>query len=72
MKLARENGILFNLCYFVPKDISISVYYSLFYTHVIYGFVSFGSILEKAILIIYHAFWHKETELKNFVENTFP
>ena len=30
MKLARANGILSKLPYFVPKDIFISVYYSLF------------------------------------------
>ena len=35
MKLARANGILFKLRYFAPKDICISVYYSLFYTHLI-------------------------------------
>ena len=37
MKLARATGILSKLRYFVPKDISISVYYFLFYTHLIYG-----------------------------------
>ena len=37
IKVARANGILFELHYFVSKDICISVYYSLFYTHLIYG-----------------------------------
>ena len=37
MKLARANGILSKLRYFVPKYICISVYYSLFYTHLFYG-----------------------------------
>ena len=37
MKLARANGILSKLRYFEPKDSCISVYYSLFYTHLIYG-----------------------------------
>ena len=37
MKLVRPNDILSKLHYFVPKDICISVYYSLFYTHIIYG-----------------------------------
>ena len=37
IKVARANGILFKLHYFVSKDICISVYYSLFYTHLIYG-----------------------------------
>ena len=37
MKLARANGIHSKLCYFVPKDICTSAYYSLFYTHLIYG-----------------------------------
>ena len=37
MKLSRANGMLSKLCYFVPKDICIPVYYSLFYTHLIYG-----------------------------------
>ena len=36
MKLARANDILSKFRYFVPKDICISVYYSLFYTHLIY------------------------------------
>ena len=37
IKLGRANGILSKLRHFVPKDICISVYYSLFYTHLIYG-----------------------------------
>ena len=39
-KLARANGILWllKLCYFVPKNICISVSY-LFYTHLIYGYL---------------------------------
>ena len=37
MKLAGANGTLSKLRYFAPKDIFISVYYSLFYTHLIYG-----------------------------------
>ena len=37
MKLATANGILSKLSYFVPKDICISVCFSLFYTHFIYG-----------------------------------
>ena len=36
MKLARANCKLSKLRYFVPKDICISVYYYLFYTHLIY------------------------------------
>ena len=51
MKLARANCILSKLRYFVPKDICISVYYSLFYTHLI-TVVLFGPILEKVILIV--------------------
>ena len=50
MKLARANSILFKLCYFVPKDICISVYYSLFYTHLIYGcFVSRKTNINRLI-----------------------
>ena len=37
MKLATANGILSKLRYFIPKDICISVQYSLFYNHHIYG-----------------------------------
>ena len=37
MKLAGANVTLSKLRYFAPKDICISVYYSLFYTHLIYG-----------------------------------
>ena len=50
-KLARTNGILSKLRYFVPKDICFSVYYSLFYT-ILFTVVWFGSILVKAILIV--------------------
>ena len=37
MKLVRANDIFSKLRYFVPKDICTSVYYSLFYTHIICG-----------------------------------
>ena len=37
MKLAWASGILSKLRYFVLRDICISVYYSLLYTHLIYG-----------------------------------
>ena len=37
MKLTRANGILSKLFHFLPKDICMSVYYSLFYTHIVYG-----------------------------------
>ena len=37
MKLARPNGILSKLPHFVPKDMFISVYCSLFYTRLIYS-----------------------------------
>ena len=37
MKLARASSLLSKLRYFLPKEICISVYYSLFYIHLIYG-----------------------------------
>ena len=37
MKPARANCILSKLRFFVSKDILISVHYSLFYAHLIYG-----------------------------------
>ena len=36
-KLSRANGILAKLRHFAPKDTLISVYYSIFYSHVIYA-----------------------------------
>ena len=36
-KLARANGILSKLHHFVPKKTCVSVYFSLFYSHVLYG-----------------------------------
>ena len=37
MKLSRANGILSKLRYYVPLNTCISVYYSIFYSYVIYG-----------------------------------
>ena len=36
-KLSRANGILSKLRHFVPQNICKSVYFSIFYTHLIYG-----------------------------------
>ena len=36
-KLSRANGILSKLRYFAPLTTLISVYYSIFYSHLIYG-----------------------------------
>ena len=36
-KLSRANGILSKLGYFAPVSTLISVYYSIFYSHLIYG-----------------------------------
>ena len=36
-KLSRANGILSKLRHLVPQSICISVYYSIFYTHLLYG-----------------------------------
>ena len=36
-KLSRSNGILCKLIHFVPKQTLISVYYSIFYSHLLYG-----------------------------------
>ena len=37
VKLSRANGIISKLRHFVPKSTLISVYYSIFYSHLIYG-----------------------------------
>ena len=36
-KLGRANGILAKLRHFTPKDTLISIYYSIFYSHILYG-----------------------------------
>ena len=36
-KLSRTNGILSKLRHFTTKETLISVYYSLFYSHILYG-----------------------------------
>ena len=36
-KLARSNGLLSKLRHFVPLDVSLSVYYSIFYSYLLYG-----------------------------------
>ena len=36
-KLSRANGILSKLRYFTTKEILLSVYYAIFYSHMIYG-----------------------------------
>ena len=36
-KLSRANGILSKLRHFAPKQTLVSVYYSIFYTHLLYG-----------------------------------
>ena len=36
-KLSRANGILAKLRHFTPKDTLVSVYYSIFYSHILYG-----------------------------------
>ena len=36
-KLSRSNGILSKLRHFTTKETLISVYYSLFYSHILYG-----------------------------------
>ena len=36
-KLSRANGVLYKLRNYVPKETIISVYYSIFYSHVTYA-----------------------------------
>ena len=36
-KVSRANGILSKLRHFAPKQTLVSVYYSIFYTHLLYG-----------------------------------
>ena len=61
-KLSRANGILSKLRYYAPKDTLISVYNSIFYSHVLYGCPSWSltsmtnlqsiSVLQKKCLRI--------------------
>lgn len=41
-KLSRANGILSKLRYNAPREVCINVYYSLFYSHLIYGINVWG------------------------------
>ena len=50
MKLARANGILSKLRYFLP--ISVSQYIISYFILILFTVVWFGPILEKAILIV--------------------
>ena len=35
--LSRANGIIFNLCHFLPTKLCISVYYSIFCSHLLFS-----------------------------------
>ena len=48
-KLAKSNGILSKLRHFVPKDICISVYHSLFYNHLFYGYLVWSNSRKSNI-----------------------
>ena len=63
-KLSRANGILSKLRYNAPFPICLQVYYSIFYSHLIYGCNLWGlttdeniekiEILQKKVYV----FWH--------------
>ena len=46
-KLSRANGILSKLCYYVPKEVCLQVYYAIFYSHLIYGCNIWGLTSEE-------------------------
>ena len=48
-KLARTNVILSKLRHFVPKKICVSVYLSLFYSHVLYGCLAWSYSSQRNI-----------------------
>ena len=48
-KLSRANGILSKLRYNAPFDICLQVYYSIFYSHLIYGCNIWGLATEENI-----------------------
>ena len=48
-KLARANGILSKLRYFVPTKTCVSVYFSLFYSYVLYGFFVWSYLTQRNI-----------------------
>ena len=74
MKLARVNDIISKLHYFIPKDICISLYYSSFHAHLIYGcLVWFYSRKSNCDLLIKLQKWCIRTIIfSDFDSNTDP
>ena len=51
-KLSRANGVLSKLRYFVPKETLISVYYSIFYSHIIYANPVWSLTTQKILILL--------------------
>ena len=66
-KLSRANGVLSKLRHFVPKNTLISVYYAIFYSHMIYG-CSVWSLTTKKNLDIINVLQKKCLRIMNFAE----
>ena len=73
-KLARANGILSKLRHFVPKKTCVSVYFSLFYSHILYGCLvwscSTQSNIDQIIKIQKWCIW--TITYSEFTEHTGP
>ena len=48
-KLSRANGILSKLRYNAPRSVCLNVYYSIFYSHLIYGSTVWGLTSETNV-----------------------
>ena len=64
-KLSRANGILAKIRHFLPTKIIISVYYSIFYSHIIYG-CSVWSLTTKLNIDIITVLQKKCIRIINF------
>ena len=66
-KLSRANGILAKIRHFLPTKILISVYYSIFYSHIIYG-CSVWAMTTKINLDIITVLQKKCIRIINFAD----
>ena len=64
-KLSRANGVLYKLRSFCSRDTLLSVYYSLFYSHLIYG-CPVWSLTTKANLYTINVLQKKSIRIINF------
>ena len=70
-KLNRANGILDKLRHHLPSDILITVYFSLFDTHLRYAYQVWGQGSSEILVMVERA-QNKALRIKNFKEERHP